>query len=372
MSPPLTKAGSDPVEVEEYAVKVEPEEIDDSDDQVLVVPRRRKKVERWSPASSVDTSPPLSSTPSFYPERLPYYTVVNTKHRPPGSGIRFAPNQRQIAKTPAAIYARSRVLQPVAGPSHPATKVGPPKYILPDRTGPKLRPATEVPPPRPPQPLPGLAALEARMNAFVEENQKLRDELATAKNDLMTARSELTAALTRVDTVEHDLNGLEAVELKLEEMKGDYGRLSNLLSSEHLFDSERFRTTIQGEVKNSFGYYWPSAKNDMKNQLWKEIPPKVKEYVDEEIGKAAEQVALVRSEVVEHNQKLSAGGNVQSVGPTMAELMQAIGRVEKKQEELEATVSNVERAQEFERTQRGSTSTVARLTPKDVGNSTCL
>lgn len=363
----MAKADSDPIEVEELVVKVEPEEIEDSDDDVPIVSRRRQRVER-SPTPT-DTSPPLSSTPSLNPEKLPYYTVINTKHRTPGSGIRFAPNQRQIAKTPAAIYARSQGLQPVAGPSHPATKVGPPKFSLPDRTGPKLRPVTEVPPPRPPQPLPGLAALEARMNAFLDENQKLRDELTTAKDDLVSARSELTAALTRVDTVERDLNGLEAVELKLEEMKADYERLSTLLSSEHLFDSERFRTTIHAEVKNSFGYYWPSAKNDMKNQLWREVPPKVREYVDEEMGKVTHQVALVRSEAVALQHNLTAGGNIQNGGPTMAELMQTIERIQKKQEELEATVSKVERAQD---TQRGSTSTATKPTSQDTVNSTCL
>ena len=350
-------------------MKVEPEETDDSDDQVPVPPvsRRRRRVEVGSPTSPVDTTPPLSSTPSSGPEKLPYYTIINTKTRPLGSGVRFAPNQRQIAKTPAAIYARSRVPQPVAGPSHPATRVGPPTYRLPDRTGPKLRRGNELLPPRPPPPHPGLAALEARVDAFVEENQKLKDELVTAKSDLMTTRNELMAALTRVNTVEHSLHELEALELKLEEMKGDYERLSNLLSSEHLFDSERFRTTIHAEVKSSFGYYWPSAKTDMKSQLWKELPPKVEEHVEKEIGKVQDQLALVRSEVEALQHKFTTGGNVQNGAPP-TELRQAIERVEKKQEELEATVSRVESAQEFERSQRGSSSSTPGLAPNNTEN----
>lgn len=348
-------------------MKVEPE-IDDSDDQVPVssISRRRQGVESRSPASPVDTSPPLSSTPSSHPEKPPYYTVVSIRYRPPGSGTRFAPNQRQIAKTPAAIYGRSQVPQPVAGPSNPATRVGPPKHRLPDRTGPKLRPATELVPPRPPPPLPGLAALEARINAFVVENQKLRDELATAKNDLVTARNELTSALARVNNVEQDLHGLEALEMKLEELKGDNERLSTLLSSEHLFDSERFRTTIHAEVKSSFGYYWPSAKTDMKNQLWKEVPPKVKEFVEKEIGRVVDQVTLVRSEVVTLQQKYIAGGNVQNGDPAMGELGQATEQV---QEESEATISEVGRAQEFEKNQDSSPLAVPRLTLKDTGDS---
>lgn len=317
----------------------------------------------------MDIPPPSSSAPSSHHEILPYYTVVNTKHRPLGSGIRFAPNQRQIAKTPAAIYGRSQVLQPVAGSSNQLTKVGPPKHRLPDRTGPKLRPATELLPPRPP-PLHGLAALETKVNALVDENQKLRHELVTAKDDLVTTRNELLAALARVDTTEQGLHGLETLELKLEEMKGDYERLSNLLSSEHLFDSERFRTTIHAEVKSSFGYYWPSAKNDMKHQLWKEVPPKVREFVVEEIGKVVDQVALVRSEVVALQQRFAAGGDVQNGDPTMAELRKAIERVGKKQTELEAAVLKVEKAQGSGRIEKPSTSTVLRHTPNDTANST--
>ena len=206
------------------------------------------------------------------------------------------------------------------------------------------------------------------MNTFVNENQQLRDELAAAKDDLVTTRNELIAALARVNAVEHDLHGLETLELNLEEMKGNYERLSNLLSSEHLFDSERFRTTIHAEVKSSFGYYWPSAKNDMKNQLWREVPPRVREFVVEEIGKVVDQMSLIRSEVVALQQKITAGGNVQNGDPAMAELKQAIERVEKKQEELEAMVSKVEKAQEFDRTRRGSTPTVPRLTPIDTAN----
>lgn len=349
-------------------MKVE-SEINDSDDQVPTLPvsRRPQRVKHKSRVSPMHTSPPLSSTPSPNPEKIPYYTVVNIKPRPPGSQVRFAPNQRQIAKTPATIYGRSQVLQPVAGPSHLETRVGPPKPKLPDRPLPKLRPLNELAPPRPPAPIPGLAALEARIDALADENRKLRDELAAAKNDLMTAKDELTAALTRVETLELSLHGLEALEVKLEGMEGDYERLSNLLSSEHLFDSERFRTTIHAEVKNSFGYYWPSAKTDMKNQLWKELPPKVKEFVEKEIARVVDQLSLVRSEVVALQQKFTGGGNLQNGDLATVELIQAIERVGKKQEELEAAVSNLERAQEFE---GSSTSNVARSMSNDSGNGT--
>lgn len=358
---------------EEHAVKVEPGE-DDSDDEVYVAfpSRRRRRVEIKSPTSTADVPPPSSSESSAHPENLPYYTIVSTKHRPPGSGIRFAPNQRQIAKTPAMMYSQSQIRQPVAGPSHPTTRVGPPKPRLPDRSAPKLRPAAEVPPPRPPPPHPGLAALEAKMNTFVEENKKLRDELVTAKDELTAAKSELAAALTRVDTVERGLHGLEALETKLEEMNGDYERLSNLLSSEHLFDSERFRTNIQAVVKNSFGYYWPSAKNDMKNQLWKELPPIVKEFVEKEVGKVANEIALVRSELATVQPRSTTGGGVQNGDTVMAGIKQAIERVEKMREESEGAISKAETAQEPERSRRGSTPSVPKLTPNNAENGTWL
>jgi cytochrome c556 len=57
---------------------------------------------------------------------------------------------------------------------------------------------------------------------------------------------------------------LETLEPRFEDMKENYERLSKLLRGEHLFDSEKFRTAIQNEVKNSIGYYWPSLKSDMK------------------------------------------------------------------------------------------------------------
>ncbi|KAF9791227.1 hypothetical protein BJ322DRAFT_437624 [Thelephora terrestris] len=353
-----------------HAVKMEPEEAEDSDEELYVAfpPYRRKRAENKSLASPVDLPPSSSSESSPHPEKLPYYTVVNTKRRPPGSGIRFAPNQRQIAKTPAVIYNQSRVRQPVAGPSYFTTRVGPPKPKLPERSAPKLRPAAEVPPPRPPPPHPGLAALEARMNAFVDENKRLRDELMTARGELTVTRNELSAALTRVDTVERGLYGLETLETKLEEMNGDYERLSNLLSSEHLFDSERFRSNIQAVVKNSFGYYWPSAKNDMREQVWKELLPKVKEFVEKKVGEVAGELAMVRSEMARLQQRPTTAGNVQNGDSVMAELKQGIERVEKTQEESEGSVSKVEMAQGSERTRRGSTPSISTSAQKPIGN----
>lgn len=362
---PSAKPDFDTIEVED-PVKVESE----ADDEVYVpfVSHLRQRVESESPTSAVDLPPPSSSAPSPSDEKPSYYTVVATKPRKSGSGIRFAPNQRQIAKTPAAIYSQPRVHQPVAGPSH-STRIGPPKHRLPDRSsGPKLRPAAELPPPRPPPPVPGLAALETKMNSFADENQKLRDELATAKSELAATRTELTAALTRVDTVGRDLHGLETLETQLEEVKGDYERLSNLLSSENLFSSERFRANIQAEVKSSFGYYWPSAKSDMKNQLWKELPSAVKGHVEKEVGKVSGEVEQIKSELVALRQRSTVGGSVQNGDPGAAELKQAIERLEKKQEELQAMISKVERDQEFERTRRGSASSVPRLTQNNTGN----
>ena len=354
------------MEVED-TVKAEPE----ADDEVYVpfVSHLRRRVESESPASPVDQPPSSSPAPSPSNEKPPYYTVVATKPRKLGSGIRFAPNQRQIAKTPAAIYSQPRVRQPVAGPSH-STRVGPPKHKLPDRpSGPKLRPAAELPPPRPPPPVPGLAALEAKMNYFADENQKFRDELAAAKSELADTKAELTAALTRVDTMGRDLHGLETLETQLEEMKGNYERLSNLLSSENLFASERFRANIQAEVKNSFGYYWPSAKSDMKNQLWKELPPAVKGHVEKEMGKVSDAMEQIKSQLVALQQKSAVDGSVQNGDPG-AELKQAIERLGKKQEELQATISKVERDQEPERTRRDSTPSVPTPTPNDTGNGT--
>ncbi|KAF9646383.1 hypothetical protein BDM02DRAFT_3029199 [Thelephora ganbajun] len=333
------QADSGPIEVEEPTIMVEQEDVDDSGDEISVsfVSHQRKRVESQSP-TSVDLPPPSSSASSPLPDKPPHYTIVNIKRRQPGSGVRIAPHQHQIAKTPASIYSQTQVHRPVAGPSRPDPKVGPPTYRLPKRLEPKLRPPTELYPPRPPPPHPGLATLEARMNAFVDENQKLRDELVTVKSELAVTRSELTTALARVGAVERGLHGLETLETKLEDMKDNYERLSNLLRGEHLFDSEKFRTAIQTEVKNNFGYYWPSLKSDMKTQLWKECPPPVKEYLEKEMGKVVDEVMLVRSELLAFQQKWTTGVNDQSGDPAITELKQVIERIEKKQEELEATM----------------------------------
>jgi len=207
------------------------------------------------------------------------------------------------------------------------------------------------------------------MNAFVGENQKLRDELATVKSELATARDELATALAHVDATEHGLHGLETLEQKFEDMKDNYEQLSNLLRGEHLFDSEKFRTAIQIEVKNSFGYYWPSLKTDMKSQLWKDLPPPVKEYVEREMGKVVDEMVLVRSELVTLQQKPATSGNVQNGDPEIAKLKQALERVEKQQEELGMVISKAGMGQEFERARRGSTSSIPRPIPNNTGNS---
>lgn len=269
---------------------------------------------------------------------------------------------------------RSQAHQPVAGPSYPITKVGPPKRRLPDRPEPKLRRGTELNPPRPP-PNPGLSALEARMDAydakidaFMDENQKLRDELAATKSELADARNELTTALTRIDTTEHNLRDLETLEPRLDDMKENYERLSNLLRGDHLFNSEKFRTAIHSEVKVSFGYYWPSAKADMKAQLWKELPPPIREYLEKEMGKLVEQVESIRSELVALQQKSAVGGNVQNGDPAISEPEQTMDWVENKQVESEVAISEAGRAQELEMARRDSTSSIPELTPNDTGN----
>lgn len=352
-----------------HAQEAETDGEDDSDDEVLVsVPHRRQRVESDSP-TPVDPPPTSSSAPSPYSEQRPYYTVVNVKPRLPGSGIRFAPNQHQIAKTPAAIYDRSRVRQPIAGPSNQTTRVGPPKHRLPRREEPKLRPAAELNPPRPPPPYPGLAALEARVNTFVDENQKLRDELATAKSELATTKDELVSALARIDTVERSLYGLMTLEQKLEELQGTYEKLSSLLTDGSLFDTEKFHSATQAGVKECFSYYWPSVKNDLKAQLWKETPEVVKEHVRKEIGKVMDEVMTVRSELVALKQTSTASGGAQNGDTAIAELKRIIQRVEKKQEELEAKASRIENAQELEKTRRDSTPSVPRLTSSNTGNS---
>jgi len=184
-------------------------------------------------------------------------------------------------------------------------------------------------------------AYETKVNALMSENQRLKDELAAT-------RGELTNALTRIGAAEHDLHGLEALESKLDDMKDGYDRLSNLLTSDNLFNSERFHTAIQSEVKQGFGYYWPSLKTDMRDQLWKDLPPPVKEYVEKEKSKLTDEVALIRSALVTLQQKSTADGNVRDGGPAITELKQAIERIEKRQEE-------------FERALRGSGSSTPRL-----------
>jgi len=172
------------------------------------------------------------------------------------------------------------------------------------------------------------------MNAIVGENQKLRDELAATRN-------ELTTALTRVDATERGLHNLETLESRLDD--------ASLVMGDDLFNSEKFRTTVQSEVKSSIGYYWPSLKTDMRDQLWKELPQPVKEYVEKEKTKLTDEVVLVRSELVSLQQKSTAGGNVQDCALAIAELKEAVGQIEKKQVE-------------FERALRGSTPTAPRLT----------
>jgi len=207
------------------------------------------------------------------------------------------------------------------------------------------------------------------MNVFVDENQKLRDELATVKSELAASRNDLATALPNIDATEHGLHRLEALEEGLEATKDDYEQLSNLLRGEHLFDSEKFRTAIQTEVKNSFGYYWPSLKNDMKTQLWKDFPPPVKEYMEKEIGRVVDEVVLIRSELVTFQQNPTTSGNVQNGDPAMAELKQALERIEKRQEELEVAISKAGTGQEFERNRHDSASNVPRPTPNNTGNS---
>lgn len=206
------------------------------------------------------------------------------------------------------------------------------------------------------------------MNALADENQKLRDDLLTVRSDLAVAKDELSTALPRISATEHGLHELEALDPKFEDMKEDYERLSTLLRGEHLFDSEKFRTAIQTEVKNSIGYYWPSIKSDLRTQLWKEFPGPVKDYVEGEIGKVVDEVVMIRSDLVGLQQNSATGGNVQNGDPAIAELKQAIERIEKKQEELEA-ILEVGRVQEFERAPRASTSSVPKLTPNSTGNS---
>jgi len=195
------------------------------------------------------------------------------------------------------------------------------------------------------------------MNAFADENQKLRDELTTVKGELVAAREELTAALARIDTTKHSLHGLEALDSRVDGMKEDYDKLSNLLRGDNLFNTEKFHTAVQSEVKSNFGYYWPSAKTDMKNQLWKELPPSVKDHMDKEIGKLSDEMALIRSELVAFQQKSIAGGIIQNGDPAVAQLKQAIELIQTKQEELEKTLHN-------------SALDAQRSTPTNTGNST--
>jgi len=167
------------------------------------------------------------------------------------------------------------------------------------------------------------------MNALVSENRKLGDELAATRNELATA-------LTRVDATERGLRDLETLESRLDD--------TNLLTGDHLFNSEKFRS----EVKSGISYYWPSLKTDMKDQLWKELPPPVKEYVEKEKNKLTDEVVLIRSAVVSLQQKSSADGDVQDGAPAITELKKAIERIERKQVE-------------FERALRDSTPTAPKL-----------
>lgn len=346
---------------------------DNSDDQIPFpfASHRRKRVESQSPVSPVVLPPSLSPSPPPRSEKPAYYTIVGV--RPRTFGVRrLAPHQREIAKTPWAIYSRKVLTGPTDGPSHPTTRVGPPKRRLPIRPEPKLRPA-EPHPPRPPPPAPGLTALEARMearmNALADENQKLRDELFSVKGELATSKDDLSTALARIGAVEHNLHDLEALDPKFEDMKENYERLANLLKGEHLFDSEKFRSAIQAEVKGSIGYYWPSVKSDLRAQLWREFPEPAKKFVEKEIGKVVEDVAVIRSNLVALQQHSSTSGNAESSNPAIAELKQALERVEKRQGELEVAVSEVGSAQQFERARRASTSSVPRPAPNHTGTS---
>ena len=208
------------------------------------------------------------------------------------------------------------------------------------------------------------------MDVLADENQKLRDELFSVKGELAIAKGDLSTAVARIGTVEHDLHELEALDPKFEDMKENYERLANLLKGEHLFDSEKFRSAIQAEVKGSIGYYWPSVKADLKSQLWREFPEPAKKYVEKEIGKVVEDVALIRSNLVALQQHSSTSGNAAGSDPEIAELKQALERVEKRQGELEMAISEVGKAQQLERTRRASTSSVPRPTPNHTGTST--
>ena len=178
-----------------------------------------------------------------------------------------------------------------------------------------------------------MTAYETKVNTIAGENQKLRDELATTRNELATA-------LARVDATERGLRDLETLESRLDN--------ASWLTSDNLFNSERFHTIIQSEVKSGISYYWPSLKTDMKDQLWKELPPPVKEYVEKEKNKLTDEVVLIRSALVSLQQKSTAGGDVRDCAPAITELKKAIERSEKKQVE-------------FERALRGSTSSTPRL-----------
>jgi hypothetical protein len=252
--------------------------------------------------------------------------------------------------------------------------------------------------------------MEARINALADENQKLRDDLLTVRSDLAVTKNDLSSALTRVGTMEHSLHELETLDPRFEEMKEGYERLSTLLRGEHLFDSEKFRTAIHAEVKSSIGYYWPSIKSDLRAQLWKEFPEPVKDHVEKEIAKVVDEVVMLRSKLVALQQNPATGGSVQNGDPAVAELKQAMERIEKQQQELGEAMSEVGQVreleigqvqelevgqtrelgvgqtqefevgqvqefevgqvQEFERAQGAYTSNVPRLTPNNTGNST--
>ena len=207
------------------------------------------------------------------------------------------------------------------------------------------------------------------MNAFADENQKLRDELLTVRNELAAAKSDLATTLTRVGTMEHDLHELETLGPKLGDVEENYERLSKLLRGEHLFDSEKFRSAIQTEVKNAIGYYWPSLRSDMKAQLWKDFPGPVKDYMEKEMGKVADEIVLIRSDLATLQHNSVGGGSVQNGDAGIAELKQTMERIEKRQEELEAAVPKTGETQESERARRASTSSVLGLTPNNAGNS---
>lgn len=187
---------------------------------------------------------------------------------------------------------------------------------------------------------------EAKMNALVRENRKLKDDLAATGN-------ELTKALARIGATERDLLRLEVLESRLDNTKDEYERLSSLLTGDNLFNSEKFRTVIQSEVKSGFGYYWPSLKTDMRDQLWKELPPPVKEYMEMEKSKLTDEVVLIRSALVSLQQKSTASESAQDGAPAISELKKAIERIEMRQEEFESAL-------------RGSTSSAPRLGPKST------